>query len=502
MEARRLAVVSNRLPIVLSKSSGSGEWSIVPGSGGLVTALGPVLRDRGGLWIGWLGATSETFTNSSRLKELLQKGAEETGYTLKPVDLTEEEVQKYYLGFSNEILWPLFHDLPTRCNFDPGYWKVYQRVNRKFARAVLEHTTPDDYVWVHDYQLIPVARELWKLGKKRHCGFFLHIPFPPLDVFLRLPWRFQFLDALMQYDLVGFQTVRDRRNFIGCIQALTPGVKVVGGGHVCKLTTDHQEIRLGALPISVDYKGFADLAGTPEVADQAWIIHANLPNRQLILGVDRLDYTKGIPNRLRAFAAALEHYPQMRRKITLVQVVVPSRECIREYDLLKQDVERLVGEINGQYTEVGWTPIIYMFRSLSRSELVAYYRTCEIALITPLKDGMNLVAKEYCACNVDEAGVLILSEFAGAAAQLHNDALLVNPYDIEGVAEAIYRAFSMTPDERTARMKRLRRSIKRQNVFHWVQSFLRAGIESDLGSFPMMELFVPRRTKRRSIHKD
>ncbi len=501
METRRLAVVSNRLPIALNRDS-DGGWSVIPGAGGLVTALGPVLRDRGGLWIGWLGSTSETFPDSSRLQELLQKGTEETGYTLETVDLTEEEVQKYYFGFSNEILWPLFHDLPTRCNFDPGYWKVYESVNRKFAKAVLDHTTPDDYVWVHDYQLIQVARQLWQLGEKRHCGFFLHIPFPPLDVFLRLPWRFQFLDALMQYDLVGFQTVRDRRNFIGCIQALTPGVKIFGSGHVCKLTTDHQEIRLGAFPISIDYEGFADLARTAEVADQAWIIHENLPNRQLILGVDRLDYTKGIPNRLRAFAAALERYPEMQRKITLVQVVVPSRESIREYDLLKQEIERLVGEINGQYSEVGWTPIIYMFRSLSRSELVSYYRTCEIALITPLKDGMNLVAKEYCASNVDETGVLILSEFAGAAAQLHHGALLVNPYDIEGLEEAIYRAFSMTRSERKTRMKQLRRSIRRQNVFHWVNSFLRAGIERDLSSFPLMEFFVPRRTKQSAAPRD
>jgi trehalose 6-phosphate synthase/phosphatase len=495
MKARRLAVVSNRLPIVLNKDS-NGELNIVRGSGGLITALGPVLRDRGGLWIGWLGSTLETLTDPARVQELLQEGAGETGYTLDPVDLTEEEVQQYYFGFSNEILWPLFHDFPTRCNFDPGYWKAYESVNRKFARAVLDNTVHDDYVWVHDYQLILVAREMWKLGEKRHTGFFLHIPFPPLDVFLRLPWRFQFLDALLQYELVGFQTVRDRRNFIDCVQALTPGVKTVGSGHVCKLASEKQETRLGAIPISIDYEDFARLANSTEVADQAWIIHENLPNRQLILGIDRLDYTKGIPNRLRAFAAALERHPEMRRKVTLLQVVVPSRESIREYELLKQEIERLVGEINGRYTEVGWTPIIYMFRSLDRSELVACYRTCEIALVTPLKDGMNLVAKEYCASNVDETGVLILSEFAGAAAQLHHSALLVNPYDVEAVADTIHRAFSMPVDERKRRMGSLRRSIKRQNVFHWVNSFLRAGIEEGLSSFPRMELFVPTRKKR------
>jgi trehalose 6-phosphate synthase/phosphatase len=490
METRRLVVISNRLPIVVSRNQDEA-WTINPGSGGLVTALGPVLRDRGGLWIGWLGATSEEIGNRCQLDELLAEGAAKTGYTLRPVDLNEEEVQNFYFGFSNEILWPLFHDFPSRCNFDPGYWKFYEGVNKKYAKAVLEHTTEEDYVWVHDYQLILVAEELRKLGARRHSGFFLHIPFPPLDVFLRLPWRFQILDALMQFDLVGFQTVRDRRNFIGCVRALTPTVKVLGKGHVCKLVTPLREPLVGAFPISIDFKGFSRQASSEEVSSLAWIIHANLPNRQLIFGVDRLDYTKGIPNKLRAFAKALALYPDLRRKITLVQVVVPSRESIREYGLLKQEIERLVGEISGQYAEVGWTPIVYNFRFLSRAELLAYYRTCEIALITPLKDGMNLVAKEYCASNMEERGVLILSEFAGAAAQLHQGAILVNPYDVEGVAHAIYRAFSMEGHERHTKMKSLRRSIYRQDIFYWVNSFLKAGIAKDLDSFPHMEFFVP-----------
>jgi trehalose 6-phosphate synthase len=490
METQRLAVVSNRLPVVFNRNK-DGGWDINPGSGGLVTALGPVLRDLGGLWIGWLGAVSEETDGSSALNELLSQGAAETGYSLKPVDLSEEEVQKYYYGFSNEVLWPLFHDLPTRCNIDPGSWEVYQRVNVKFAQAVIDNTTEEDYVWVHDYHLIMVASELAKLGAKRHTGFFLHIPFPPLDIFIKLPWRFQILDALLQYDLIGFQTVRDRRNFIGCVRELTQGARVYGRGHVCNLVTMDRDIRVGVFPISIDYKGFADTARTKAVADEAWIIHSNLPNRQLILGIDRLDYTKGIPDRLRAFVNVLERFPEMRRKITLVQVVVPSREVIREYEYLKREIERLIGEINGRYTEVGWIPISYIYRSLNRTELIAYYRTCEIALITPLKDGMNLVAKEYCASNVDEAGVLILSEFAGAAAQLHHGALMVNPYDIEGVANAIYHAYKMNIEERRKRMKSLRHSIWKMDVFHWVNAFLRAAIEKDLSSFGLMEFFVP-----------
>lgn len=490
METKRLAVISNRLPVVATRER-DGQWNITPGSGGLVTALGPVLRNRGGIWIGWLGTPMEEMENHSQLEDLLARGAAETGYTLSPVNLSNEEVQKFYYGFSNEILWPLFHDFPTRCNFDPCYWEFYVKVNKKYAQAILDYTGEEDYVWVHDYQLILVAEELKRLGGVRQTGFFLHIPFPPLDVFLRLPWRFQILKALLQYDLVGFQTIRDRRNFMGCVRAVTPGVKVYGRGQVCRLATPHRVTLVGAFPISIDSKDFAERASSEEVASLAWIIHANLPKRHLIFGVDRLDYTKGIPDRLRAYAKALELYPDMRRNTTLIQVVVPSRESIREYELLKQEIDRLVGEINGHYTEVGWIPISYNFRSLSKEELLAYYRTSEIALITPLKDGMNLVAKEYCACNIEESGVLILSEFAGAATQLQHGAILVNPYDVDGIAHAINRAFSMAPDERQARMKSLRRSIDRQDIFHWVNSFLRAGIAKDLSSFPHMEFFVP-----------
>jgi len=490
MAAKRLAVISNRLPIVVTKLV-ADSWSVDPGSGGLVTAMGPVLRDRGGIWIGWLGASSEDLPEQDYVDKLISKGASDTGYSLRTVPLTKDEVDKYYYGFSNEILWPLFHDLFSHCNFDPTYWDVYQKVNNKFSRAIIEYTKDDDYVWVHDYHLILVARELRRMGIYRRTGFYLHIPFPPLDIFLKLPWRFEILESLLEYDLIGFQTVRDRRNFIGCVRALL-GHKVAGRGQINSIIMPDREVRVGAFPISIDFNEFAGFAATQDVADQAWIVHANLPKRQLILGVDRLDYTKGIPHRLLAFDNALARYPQLRRKVTLLQVVVPSRGDVDEYERLKQEIERLVGEINGRYTEVGWTPIHYIFRMLSREELVAYYRTSEIALVTPLKDGMNLVAKEYCACSVDGDGVLILSEFAGAAAQLYQNAILVNPYDREGVADAIYLAFTMDQEQRQTRMRRMRRSIQNNNILTWVNSFLRAGISKELNDFPQMEFFVPR----------
>ena len=328
MEARRLAVISYRLPIVLSRCS-RGTWGMVPGSGGLVTALSPVLKHRGGIWIGWVGINAEQTPATNLLNDLISEGTKAAGYLLKPVSLTRDEVNRYYYGFSNQILWPLFHDLFSHCNFDPSYWDAYQEVNGKFARAIIENTGNDDYVWVQDYQLILTGKELRRLGSKLPSGFFLHIPFPPLDIFLKLPWRFEILEAFLDYDLVGFQTVRDLRNFIGCVRALL-GYKVTGTGSLSSVVHDNREVHLGAFPISIDYSEFADIARSAEVADKAWIIHENLPKRQLILGVDRLDYTKGIPDRLRAFEDALARYPDLRRKVTLIQVVVPSRDTVEE----------------------------------------------------------------------------------------------------------------------------------------------------------------------------
>ncbi len=485
---KRLVIVSNRLPIVLNK--GADEWNVEPGSGGLVTALAPVLKNRGGVWIGWTGVTEEE-TRSIDLSTLLKSAAGQSGYTLKPVNLSESEIKNFYYGFSNEIIWPLFHDLQTRCNFAPKYWNSYKAVNLKFAEAIAKNTKNDDYIWVHDYHLMNVASELKQMNVNNKTGFFLHIPFPSLDIFVKLPWRFQILRALLEYDLIGFQTLRDRRNFVQCVRMLLKDAVIHGKGQVIRCRIGKRESRIGTFPISIDYNEFANMAETKEVSERAWYLHEDLPHCCLILGVDRLDYTKGIPDKLEAFRNALIRFPEMRNRATLIQIVVPSREDIPEYYDLKIEIERLVGEINGQFTRSGWVPIHYIFRSVSRAELLAYYRTCEIALVTPLKDGMNLVAKEYCASSVEEHGALILSEFAGVAAQLQRNALLVNPYDIEGVAETIYRAFTMDREEQKTRMRRMRRSIKENNIFKWVDSFLRANIAKALDSFPIIDDFVP-----------
>ncbi len=484
---RRLVVVSNRLPLVLTRDA-DGRLVGRPSGGGLVTALLPVLRDRGGVWIGWPGIVD----HDDEVKAALVGAAETAGYRLAPVALSAQDEAGFYFGFSNEVLWPLFHDLQSLCNFDPAYWRSYCDANHKYAQVVVAETAADDFIWVHDYHLLPLASELRRAGVTAPVAFFLHTPFPPLDIYLKLPWRFALLRALLDYDLIGFQTLRDQRNFTQCLRALLREVRLTNRAGMAHLL-DGRDVRIGAFPIGIDANAFQRQASSPTVQAAVDAMHAELPNRELILGVDRLDYTKGIPLRLEAFRTTLRRHPELQKRITLIQVVVPSRDDIPEYRDLKTRIEQLVGEINGEFTRPGgrWVPIHYIYRALDRLDLIAYYRAARIALVTPLKDGMNLVAKEFCACSVDEDGVLILSEFAGAAAQLQHGALLVNPYDLEGTADAIYRACNMPQSERQARMRVLRRAVSRQDVFRWVNSFLEAAIASDLDAFPLPDDYLP-----------
>lgn len=478
---RRLIVVSNRLPVGLSQQE--GKWSIKPGAGGLVTALAPVLRDRGGTWVGWSGAHAD-----EDLSGLFSTYSRKAGYSLLPVNLSEEQVQNYYFGFSNEVVWPLFHDFQSRCRFKPKYWRSYLEVNEIFAGKVVECLRAKDYIWVHDYHLFHVAKMLKKRGVEQKCGFFLHIPFPPPDIFLKLPWRDEVIHALMDYELVGFQSMRDRKNFARCLQAIIPGARISGRGGVVTALVDDHSVRLGAIPISIDYSLYAESARTSKVAELRHSLKRAFKGRKVILGVDRLDYSKGIPQRLEAVRCALERYEELRGRINFLQILVPSRENVAEYDKLKNEIEQLVGQINGQFSAPGWIPIHYYYTSFPREELVAYYRAADVALVTPLKDGMNLVAKEYCASKVRNTGVLLLSEFAGAAAQLQRyGALLVNPYDVEGVADALHQAVTMDEHEMRGRMRRMRRFVREHDIYWWVDSFLMAAFSRHLRDFPTME---------------
>src|SRR5213595_1109214 len=467
----RLIIVSNRLPFALD-SAGEDLWTVTPAVGGLVSAVEPVLRERGGTWIGWPGIAGKIPQGP------LAEATRDAGYNVVPVALSETERDEFYYGYSNEVIWPLFHDLQNFCNFEPGYWQTYKAVNDRYADAIAACSQPNDFIWVHDYHLMYVAQALRERGVSQKLSgltFFLHIPFPPYDIFAKLPQQQRLLRALLQFDLLGFQTRRDVRNFLGCVRRVMLDARVVPRRELQLVRFEKRQIRLGHFPIRIDFDSFKRGAMSDAVARRSQQLRANFPDCQLILGVDRLDYSKGIPERLRAYRDALERHPELRGRVVLIQVVVPSRVEIPRYHEFKQRIDRLVGDINGRFSTSTWLPVQYHFRCLERDDLLAHYRACDIAFVTPLKDGMNLVAKEYCACRIEEDGALILSQFAGAAEQLKPGALLVNPYDVEQMADTILKAFRMNQAERSARMKRMRRIVRNENVFWWVDAFLKAG---------------------------
>lgn len=464
---RRMVVVSNRLPVIVSQND-QDEWQIQPGSGGLVTAMTPVIKSNRGVWVGWPGCD-----DSVPIRRPLEQFVEQEGYSLAAVSLTEEDIEKYYHGFSNETLWPLFHDMLGNCLFNRKHFEAYQTVNQKFAERTAQICLPDDFVWVHDYHLAMTGRYLRQLGLQQPLAFFLHIPFPGADLFRRLPWKDELLQSLLAYDLIGLQTARDHRNFVRCVMSFVPGVKIVSRHRNHTILSHNQRpFRVGHYPISIDFEGFSSRAKSKEVADEAWYLHEHFEQRQIILGIDRLDYTKGIPERFLAFGRALEKYPELHGKVSLLQVVVPSRTMVPDYIALKSQLEQLAGHINGRFSVHSWVPLRFHYRSLDPIQLLAHYRAAEIALVTPLRDGMNLVAKEYCASSVDNNGVLILSEFAGAIDQLGKHALRVNPYDVEATADIIFQAFCMPEAERCKRMINLRAQIKRFDVHQWTKSFV------------------------------
>jgi trehalose 6-phosphate synthase/phosphatase len=464
----RMVVISNRLPVSFEETK---EGPVLEASsGGLVTALRPLLNDCAGVWVGWTGTDC-----SPKIEALLEEHSRSSNFVLKPVFMSAEERSRFYVGFSNEILWPLFHDLQSRCNFDPTYWDTYLTLNRRFAERAATETQPGDVVWVHDYHLMSVGASLRQLGINDRLTYFHHIPFPSPDIFEKLPWRKEILTALLDFDVLGFQTLRDRRNFVACLRKFVKHAEAREYGEHLVVDSPRRTTFVGAFPIGIDYEEFAHGASDHDVASRANEIVKSLNGCRIILGVDRLDYTKGIPERLAAYRHLLEFRRELHQRVVLVEVVVPSREDIPKYLELKTQIERQVSEINGQYGEPGWVPIHYIHRSLDRSELLSYYSAAHIALITPLKDGMNLVAKEYCAARVHDDGVLILSEFTGSAFQLNRGALLVNPYDTRAVAEAIETACDMTPSEQRKRIRKLKGRIRHENIFHWRDEFWGCG---------------------------
>ena len=468
--SQRLIVVSNRVP---PSSSFNSEDKGVAAAGGLVTAVRSAMDQSGGLWLGWSGRSTRRRVSAG--PTIMDFGQ----IQLATMDLSEDEVSLFYLGYANRTLWPLLHSFPTRVIIRRDTYRAYRRINRRFAEALYPLLQSDDLIWVQDFHLFHLGYELRELGWRGKLGFFLHVPVPSADIFGILPWAQDTLEALLRYDLVGLHDDRYLRNLVDSLDVELGGeFNAESRGNF--YTYGGNTARLGVFPIGIDPETFSPSAcrNTPSLADELML--ADMPDRKLILGVDRLDYTKGIPHRLRIFERMLERHPHLVSKVLYVQISSPSRTRVPEYIQEKEQVERLVGQINGRFSQTGWVPIRYLYRSYTQSELAGFYHDTDVCLVTPLRDGMNLVAKEFVAAQGEESpGVLALSRFTGAAEAMQ-DAVIVNPYDIEGTAEAIYRALRMPVEERRRRNRSLMEVVKRGSSWNWSDSFCAALRETNI----------------------
>jgi trehalose 6-phosphate synthase/phosphatase len=445
----QLICASNRLPVTVRRPR-RGPVEVERSSGGLVTALDPALRALGGRWLGWLGAPGEA-------PDLDQS------YALEAVELSSSEVRRYYHGYSNSTLWPLFHTLPERVRLEPRNWATYDAVNRRFAERIARQLGRRDLVWLHDYHLLRTALHLRELRPDARIALFVHVPFPPYDVYRVLPQNRDLLRGLLACDLIGFHVPGYVWNFLDCVERLL-GERVDRDAE--RIEHGARTVQVGAFPLGIDYASFEKRAREAPLSEGE-------RGERIVLGVDRLDYTKGIPERLLAFERLLERYHEHHRRVVFVQLAVPSRNQVTDYRNLKRQIDELVGRINGRFGDARWTPIHYLYRSLRPERLAALYRDADVALVTPLRDGMNLVAKEFVACQVAEPGVLVLSRMAGAAESME-EALRVNPYNVDGVAETLHRALTLPDDDRIARMRALQKRERDHDVHAWSEQFIAA----------------------------
>jgi trehalose 6-phosphate synthase len=452
-----LVIVANRLPVDrVEADDGTVSWRRSPG--GLVSALEPVMRTYDGAWIGWdggSGTTHEAFVDD--------------GLTLVPVPISADEIEEFYEGFSNATLWPLYHDVVAKPEFHREWWDAYVRINRRFAEEAAEVAAEHAMVWVQDYQLQLVPAMLRDLRPDLRIGFFLHIPFPPQELFQQLPWRRQILEGLLGADIVGFQRPGGAQNFVRLVRQRV--------GHKTHrdlvYLPNGRVVQAAAFPISIDSKTLVELARSDRTAARAKEIREQLGNPGLVLlGVDRLDYTKGIYDRLRAYGELMQEGHFSVEDAVFIQIATPSRERVEQYRLLRDEIDRLVGSLNGDLGRIGRPAIHYLHSSYAKDEMAALYRAADICVVTPLRDGMNLVAKEYVACRFDDRGALVLSEFAGAADELRQ-AYMVNPYDINGMKSTMLQAMRAEPRELARRMKAMRKQVAEHDVNDWANRFLK-----------------------------
>lgn len=459
-----MLIVSNRLPVTIVKKKNGYHFS--PSIGGLATGLQSCRSLHESLWIGWPGEINDREDFGSITERLTKE------FNCYPVYLSHSDVEEYYGGFSNKTIWPLFHYFPMYTVYDEAYWKAYRRVNQAFCNIIMKVAKTGDVIWVHDYHLMLLPEMLREKLQDATIGFFLHIPFPSFELFRLLPWRRELLDGLLGADLIGFHTYDYARHFLSSV------LRLVGYDHkLGEVITRSRMVKVDSFPMGIDYDQYAGAVGEPRVLTEIVQLRQRLGNTKVILSIDRLDYTKGIPQRLKAFDTFLKKYPRWHEKVTLILVTAPSRTSVDQYRLLKKQVDELVGHINGKYGTVGWIPIQYFNRSIPFHPLVAMYCIADVALITPLRDGMNLIAKEYVATKKDGKGVLILSEMAGAATEL-GEALVINPNNRLEIAEALNEALRMPEEEQVARNRIMQKRLERWNVAQWAERFLDKLVET------------------------
>ncbi|HEY9185151.1 MAG TPA: bifunctional alpha,alpha-trehalose-phosphate synthase (UDP-forming)/trehalose-phosphatase [Salegentibacter sp.] len=464
-------IISNRLPLQISIENNNLE--VTPSVGGLATGLKSFHRDGDSIWIGWTGLTEEEIPESLT-QDVKKKAREEACVS---VNLTAEEIEGFYYGFSNRTIWPLFHYFMEYSEAEQSFWEIYKQVNQKYADEVLRHYQEGDQIWVHDYQLLLVPNMIREKAPEAIIGFFNHIPFPSYEVFRTLPWREKVLEGMLGADLIGFHTYDYERHFLSSVS------------RILRLQVDFNEVTLpdrivkvDSFPMGIDYEKFEQAAldhfenTSEDKSDLQNRLDQHLkttPDAKLILSIDRLDYTKGIANRIRAFEYFLDRNPEYVEKVRLVMLAVPSRSNVPQYQRLKREIDELVGRINGKFSTVNWTPIWYFYRSMPFENLIDLYTSCDVALLTPIRDGMNLVAKEFVATRTDHTGVLILSEMAGASHEM-NEAILINPNNFEQISEALQLALKMPKEEQIQRNKMLQKRLKRYSVEKWANDFMKA----------------------------
>ncbi len=451
-------IVSNRLPVkVLRKDN---ELHFTPSEGGLATGLSTVFKSGNSRWIGWPGLYTENDQENKVITKKLEKES------MLPVFLSEDEIKDYYEGFSNGTLWPNFHYFTEFAIYEQPLWESYVTVNQKFAKEVIKIAEPGDTVWVHDYQLLLVPELLRRKLPNISIGFFQHIPFPSYEIFRLLPWRKEIMMGMLGSDLIGFHTYDDMRHFLSSVSRIA-GISA-SHGH---LELKGRRVIVDSFPMGIDYEKYASIAQSTATKDKITMFRASLGSQKLMLSIDRLDYSKGITQRLHAFEMFLEKFPEYRQKVSILMIVVPSRDQVEKYKELKEEIDETVGRINSSYGRISWTPIHYYYRSFALDSLSAFYCLADVALVTPMRDGMNLVCKEFIASKIDKKGVLILSEMAGASKEL-SDSLLINPNDINAIVEAMHKALTMPVSEQVKRNTIMQRSLKRYTIHHWVALFM------------------------------